>query len=175
MANKLFDNLIKVIEGIVVLSAGSVASLEIDLELPRGFVAKIRHIMMRVERVEEDFEQISTDKVARISMALVRDPDDTTSSSVPSNETQHDVIMDHEVGFLMVAGTAGDFGFYVSDVRRERQYGEGDVITARNMRLNAVASGTDLADITEALAVVHIDYTLEEVSDNDILSILDIL
>ena len=175
MANKLFDNLMKVIEAVVVLAAGGVVSLEIDFELPRGFVAKIRHIMMRVERIEEDFEGISADKVARISFAVIRDPDDTNTTSVPTNETSHDVIMDHEVGILIVAGTAGDVVFYVSDVRREREFGEGDVITARNMRLNVVGGGTDVADLTESLAVAHIEYTLEEVSDNDILAILDIL
>ena len=130
---------------------------------------------MRVERIEEDFEGISVDKVARISFALVKDPDDITTTSVPSNETQHDVVLDHETGILITAGTAGDTGFYVSDVRRERQYGEGDVVTARNMRLNAQGGGTDVADLTESIAVCHIEYTLEKVKDEDILNILDIL
>lgn len=177
MANKLFDNLLKVIESTIVLTAGTTVSLEIDFELPRGFVAKIKHVMLRVERIEEDFEGISADKVARISQALVRDPDDATSSSVPTNEVQHDVVMDHETGILIVAGTAGDVGFYVSDVRRENDFGQdgSDMITARNMRHNAVGSGTDVADLTESLAVCHIDYTLEEVKMDDILAILDIL
>ena len=175
--NPLFDNLLKVIEGVVILTANTIVSLEIDFELPRGFVARIHQVLLRVERINEDFEAISVDKMARISFALVRDPDDSTTTSIPTNETQHDVIMDHEVEILIVAGTAGDPGIYVSPLSREKSFvnAGGDQITARNMRLNAVGGGTDNADLTESIAVAHIEYTLEEVELDFILDILDIL
>ena len=175
--NPLFDNLLKIIEGVVVLTGTTTVSLEIDFELPRGFVARIHHIIMRAERINEDFEAISVDKLARISFAVLRDPDDSTTTSVPSNETQHDVIMDHEVEILIVAGTAGDPGIYVSKLSREKSFvnAGGDMITARNMRINAVGGGTDGGDLTESLAIAHVEYTLEEVELDFILDILDIL
>ena len=175
--NPLFDNLLKVIEGVVVLTGTTTVSLEIDFELPRGYVAKIHDVILRVERINEDFEGISVDKLARISFALLRDPDDSTTVSIPTNQTQHDVIMDHEVEVLIVAGTAGDPGIWVSKLSREKTFArEGaDLITARNMRLNAIGGGTDGADLTESLAVCHIEYTEEKVDEDDIIDVLDIL
>lgn len=176
MGKKDFDNIMKLHEGAVVFTADTIGSLELDLELPRGFIAKIWKMMLIVELINEDLEGISVDKIITYKVCLIRDPDDSTSVSIPTNEVQHDVIMDHQVDVALIAGVAGDSGLAVSINRKEIDIPEHvDLITARNMRLNVVATGSDKADATEAVGTSQIYYTLEEVKDADILELLDIL
>ena len=176
MGKRDFDNLSKVIEGAVVLTGTTIVSLEIDLELPRGFIAKFYRIELRVAEFADDWRTISVDKNARINMAIVRDPDDTKTTTMQSNVVQHDVLADFEWEILIVAGTAGDPGIimtaqkYVYDIPEHI-----DVISFRNLRFNAVADDDNAADITEAVALVQLFYTLEKVRDDDILELLDIL
>jgi len=176
MVNKLFDNLLQIIEGALVYTGATATSLEIDFELPRGYVAKIHKIILRVDRVMTDIESVVVDKLIRYLIALILDPDDTTTTTQGSNIVDHDVIADHEVEVLISAGTAEAiihitpqfiiFDFSNLDV---------DVITARNMRLNIDAEGTNAADATGAFGIGQIYYTLEKIKDDDILEILNIL
>ena len=179
MANKLFDNLLKIIQGAAVFTGATQISLEIDLELPRGFVARIHYVELRVDRMHEDHENNETDNLIRYRVALIKDPDDTTSQSLPSNSVQHDVLMDLEVSMYITASSASPIQNFANEERNFKQIyfsGEGvDVITARNMRLNLDAEGADAADATEAFGIAIIHYTLEEVKDEDILALLDIL
>lgn len=159
------------------MNAANTVSAEIDLDLPRGYVAKIKTAMMEFRRVGEDFEGISADKLARLQAALVLDPDDAANFTVPTNVVSHDVLMEIEGEVIIVAGTAGDViaRFDMARLIKNFESEKLDVITARNMRLNVDGGGTDVSDLTESTCVAIIDYTLEKITDADILSLLDIL
>jgi len=178
MAKVDFDNLMQVIEVAAVFTAGTLVSTEVDLELPRGFVAKIHSILLRVDRIAEDIEGISVDKLIRYLLAIINDPDDQTQTTLGSNIVDHDLLLDLEVEVILTAGTAGDTVALIipSDARREKSFSDNglDTIAARNLRLNIDVEGTDLADATEAFGVVQISYTLEKVTDQDILAVLQI-
>lgn len=175
--NKLFDDILRILQAAVVYTGVTQVSLEVDFEIPRGYVVKIRAIELRVDRIHEDLENFSVDRVVRYRIALIKDPDDTTSLAHGSNRTEHDVLADLEVSVLTVAGTAGDPGTLIEVNSKLINFEEMkvDVITARNMRLNVDAEGTDATLATEAFGIAIIYYTLEEVKDDDIINLLDIL
>ena len=176
MVRKDFDNLMKLHEGAVVFTGVTLASLELDFEIPRGFIIKIWKAILKLESVTQDIEGVSADKLIQFRVALYRDPDDINGIGSITNETQHDLIMDLEAELFIVAGTAGDPGYifkYKPEVLVVPEHV--DLISARNLRLNVRATGTDGADATETVAISHIWYTLEEVKDADILQLLDIL
>lgn len=176
MGRKDFDDLLQVLEGAIVMTASTIVSLEMDFEIPRGYIIKIHQAILKVERLAEDFETISADKLARIAICLLLDPDDVSTTTMSSNAVDHDVLMDLDIDAMLVAGTAGDV---VSTLQATNEklidFGKMDVVSARNMRLNARASGTDAGDITETFAVAQVYYTLERVTDIDVLNLLDIL
>lgn len=177
MTKALFDNLIKILEVRTLFTGATGVSTEIDFELPRGFVAKIKRVSLEVRGIAADIATISVDKLLSYIVGLILDPDDITTTFPPTNVVSHDALESLQVDVLVVAGTAGDPGVYISFLRKEVNYeSEGlDVITARNMRQNIDITGTDAADGTEAIAVTTIHYTLEKITDVDILSLLDIL
>lgn len=172
-----FDNIMKVFKSQTVFNGTTVASTELDLDIPRGMIVKIHDAEIQFDQVFEDFEGISVDKLAHLSAALIKDPDDSTTSLIPNNRVDHDVIMDLFGSVIIVAGTAGDVQSHYHNLRKERNFSaEGlDVFTARNMRLNVDGSGTDGGDLTESIARTTLNYTLEEITDKLIIALLDIL
>ena len=176
MGKQDFDNLYKVLNVGSIFTGATLVSLEVDFELPRGFIAKIWRVELNIIAWADDFKAISADKNATWQLALIRDPDDITTVVNQSNSVQHDVVIAREVGILIVAGTAGDPGSLIGRLRNELDIPPHvDLVTARNMRFNCVASDDDAADITESVAECNIFYTLEKITDADILEILDIL
>ena len=176
MARKDFDNLMKLHEGAVVFTGVTLASLELDFEIPRGFIIKIWKAVLKLESIGQDIETVSADKLIQFRVALYRDPDDVNGIGSITNETQHDLIMDLEAEVILVAGTAGDAGLVLKYEPEVLEIPEHvDLISARNLRLNVRAAGTDGADATETVGISHIWYTMEEVKDADILELLDIL
>ena len=177
MAKILLDNLLKVFRGRTTITGNTLISTELDFDIPRGYVIKVHEMILEVKSIIEDFEGISVDKIATIRAAVVKDPDDVTSIVVPDETVDHDVILDVEGEVLIVAGTAGDTIALFRNMRIQVNFSaEGvDVITARNMRMNVQAVGTDAADITEASINSTTHYTLEKITDADILALLDIL
>jgi len=172
---KDFDDVLLVLKGEITFTGTTIASLEIDFELPRGMIAKIKLVEMKVRRISLDFLGISVDKEAQYSMALVKDPDDNTSTEITSNRVDHDVLMEHEVDIHLVAGTAGDtIGNIPSNTSKIIDFSQADVFVARNMRLNGDGLGSDGPDLTEAQGSALIYYTLEEVKNKDIIQILGI-
>lgn len=173
----LFDDLMKVISVGLTYTGVNVASIEIDFDIPRGFVVEIHRVVMQLITADEDIEGISVDKIIRYVAALVLDPDDATSTFIPNNTVVHDVLMEYNDSTVIIAGTAGDTGFKLADKVLNFDFSAGsiDVVTARNMRLNVDTIGTDAADATEAQMSCIIYYTLEKITDDLLLSILDIL
>ncbi len=178
MSSRLqFDNIMKVLFVSQTFTGATLVSTELDFDIPRGFIVKIHKVIMEHVQIFEDFEGISVDKLARMLSALIKDPDDTSTIDFTSNVVDHDVLMNLDTEIIIVAGTAGDTGFLVKNNKSELNFAaEGlDVFTARNMRVNSDAFGTDAADITEASVSVKVHYTLEKISDEMIINLLDIL
>lgn len=173
-----FDNVLKVFKTGISMNGATLVSIEGDLELPRGFLAKIHKAELRIDNLNRDFAGISVDKNAEIELVLILDPDDTATDDIPFDRVDHDVLMDHEVAVEIVAGAAGDPGKNISQVRKLIDFASNpklDVITVRNFRLNAVAVGADAADVTDSIAVAEIYYTLEKVTVDFVLDLLGIL
>lgn len=173
----LFDNIMKKLKGAITLTGTTLVSLEIDFELPRGFIAKIHNAIIKFTAVVEDIEGLGANKLIRARAVLVKDPDDSASIVIPNNRVDHDVLMETEMEIVVVAGTAGDTVFSMTNTDRQENFSaEGlDVFTARNMRLNCQGLGTDGADLTETLGNAVMGYTLEQISDDQIINLLDIL
>lgn len=171
-----FDNLFHLLNVGSIFTGTTVVSLEVDFELPRGFIAKIFAIRLAISNWGDDFRTISADKNAVWNLALIRDPDDVTTTAGRSNIVNTDVVFTHIVDILTVAGTAGDGGTVVSETIAWLLVPEHiDLITARNMRFNIVGGDDDAADLTESVGGCDIYYTLEKVTDANILELLDIL
>lgn len=165
--SQLFDNIMQVIHVSNTINGTTVVSTEIDFELPRGYVAKIRKIKMEVDGTCEKW---GTGDTAEFNAALLLDPDDAVAVSFPNNEVEHDVLAEHNVGHV---SSTTDF-FTIRNGTAEWIYFEDkeDVITARNMRWNSAATTTAFDD---ALHDVTIYYTLEKIQDAQIMELLDIL
>jgi len=177
MASKMFDNIIKKLRGGNTYTSNTVISLELDFELPRGYIAKLRHVKQRVDSIEKDLAAIDSDAEWAYQMALLRDPDDITTTFTPTNNVEHDVVVEHRVGVhINPVATVGSVTL-IGKIQDDRQLDrEGaDIFTARNMRWNVVAAGGQQANATEATGNVYIDYTLEVIRDDDIINLLDIL
>lgn len=173
MGKKDFDNILKVIKVENTFVAGTLVSQEVDLELPRGFVAKIWKVKLKFIEMGEDWEtQEATTAGHVLSCGLQRDPDDTTTVQLPRASVQHDGIFDHSMEFLFSANATPHFGETETTLEVPEHI---DLITARNMRFNSVGGGPDVANLTESIANCAIYYTLEKVTDDDILNLLDIL
>lgn len=173
-----FDNIMKVFKTQIAITGVTLVTKELDFDIPRGYIVKIHDVQLEIRDLIEDIEGISADKAIRIVCALVKDPDDLTSIRVPNDTVSHDVLMDHQVDILIVANAADtSLSMYVSNQLKERNFSaEGlDVFTARNLRLNVDVFGSDAADVTEALCEAVIHYTLEKITDNLIINLLDIL
>lgn len=174
---KLFDNVMKTIRAVSTFVTATLVSLEIDFELPRGYIAKIHDVVLEAKNVQADLLAIDTDAEWGMQIALIRDPDDITSIEEPNNTVDHDVIcaMESGVHFNPVAtvGTA----LITKPLRVEWNFSaEGlDVFSARNMRLNIDGIGAQVANLTEATGEAVVRYTLERIRDDDIINLLDIL
>lgn len=168
-----FDNLMKVIVGRITIAAGNVASLEIDLELPRGFIAKFSAWEFQLRDFHEDLEGLGAGNELGVHMCILRDPDDAVTVQIPSNQVQHDAWDDFAFSNGIGAGTLS--GYNVPNVKQYFAKESDDWITARNLRFNVQGVGPDAADLTESQCQWTGRYKLEEVTDADILNLLDIL
>ncbi len=167
MGREDFDNIMKVLMIRTAPSDTTLVSTEADFELPRGFIAKI-HFILWTAFINETI--IGVDAIQTFAAVLIRDPDDITTVLIPSNVVQHDVISGFDGTWVLDFTTSGAPTF---QTQRKEQYYEKelDQITARNMRVN-VQSVLTTMDVTYEC---EIHYTLEKVTDADILNILDIL
>jgi hypothetical protein len=157
--SKNFDNILKVIKSshtAFAVGSGTVTE-ELDLELPRGFIAKIHEVKW--------ISNIAPGVIVNVQAALVNDPDDTTTVTIPETQTQHDVICDYyEQGTGTVTG-------YKNEANQGLRVPEAlDVITARNLRVNALNSGSGNMNL-----VCEVFYTLEAVTSDVLMNLLDIL
>jgi hypothetical protein len=173
-----FDNLCKLMKGLSTINAGNVVSVELPFNLPRGYIAKIRKIIFKVRDTHEDIEGLLATVAAinmGIHMALVRDPDDTTTILIPDESSGHDVLAEFSWSYEGLNATNG-IAEISSPEFIQIDFDEGlDVITARNLRFNCVGVGADAASLTETQVECIVHYTYERVTDDQILQLLDIL
>lgn len=165
--SRLFDNIMQVIAQEGTIAGTTVASAEIDLELPRGYVAKIHKVIVQMNGWDAVLGAAEND---RFDWALLLDPDDTETITMPTNSVEHDVLVSGQFGNLTITNLG-----MVPETEMQYDFSqlEGlDILTARNMRWNIVAGGTDL---NGAKLKVLIYYTLEVVKDSEIMELLDIL
>ena len=172
MGRKDFDDLLLVIRSNITDDAtNAVISNEVDLNLPRGFIAKIKKIIFEANDLLPELLDVVATSLLQ-AMALIRDPDDITSTGMPSNTDEHDVLA--EWNFSAIGNTTGNLIQHPSEHRVEIDFSEADedVITARNLRFNI--SGATTANYTPTFNC-KVYYTLEPVTDDLILNLLDIL
>lgn len=172
MAKAIFDNLMKMIKEDGVIATTTVQSVEIDLELPRGYVAKIKKVVMEFADLAVLIEGLAADDSESYQCALLRDPDDIVTVTTPVNSVEHDVIVEWHPNWGLAFGTAENsfmFGLFHRQWTFDQEL---DVVTARNLRFNIVGAGG--STLTPRI-VVQIWYTLERIRDTQILELLDIL
>jgi len=177
MANKDFDNLLKIFKGNISLNAGSTVSTELDFDIPRGFIIKIKKIILQFMNWSEDYEGLAQGETTFAAQAaLIRDPDDTTTIQIPPGSVQHDVLAESQMVGYIHSVTNENLGPTVTGIINIFDFNhEDDMISARNLRLNAIGQGNDLAVLTETVIQAVVYYTLEQVKDVDLLNLLDIL
>lgn len=159
-----FDNLLKVHRVNLVTIANVIQSTELDFDLPRGFIGKVRKVGLFHNGL------LSAAGANDFVMALVNDPDDTVTTAIPIDSVDHDVIASISFNIENVAAQPASWmypsGYVLTFSELE------DVVFARNMRFNSVG----LAAVpTLGQVEVQVYYTLEKVTDADILNLLDIL
>lgn len=166
--SKLFDNIMQVISAEGTVAGTAIISSEIDLELPRGYVAKIQKVVVQFRGWDA---VVSSGVNDRIECALLLDPDDALTVRIPDNQVEHDVLLDEmwEMALLTTTLALKDEGMRQYDFSQLEGF---DIITARNMRWNVTAAGTGLNGM---IPKVNIYYTLEAIKDAQIMELLDIL
>ena len=170
------DNLLKYVSVNVTNNQGTALSSEIELDIPRGYIAKIHRMKLETYNLGVDLADQDADLECQIASAIVRDPDDSTNIT-PPNSVKHDIlhymttdIMQSVSGVgssLLILGNEHDTGFIPESV---------DVITARNLRLNSDQFGANKSLLTTSSGVrAHVWYTYEKVTNTDLAELLDIL
>lgn len=167
--SRLFDNIMQVIGVKTALAGTATQSTEVDLELPRGYVAKIHKVKFAIWQI---LDLGAANEQIELQLALVNDPDDTTTVMVPTNEVEHDVICDFQVD---IVNSATALQGLITKFHEQYDFShlEGmDVLAARNLRFNFYG---DTASFDGASIGVRVWYTLEKINDSQIMELLDIL
>jgi hypothetical protein len=157
---KLFDNLFKVIKANSGPLYGTSAFTEIlDLQIPRGYCARIRKVIAQYRGHKAENQ---ADVEWGITCALVADPDDETSTTIPTFEVDHDVICDFRWDSSLMIATTGMT--HINQLRQVIDFDETlDVVTVRNLRFNTYEDG--LADADPKPQVdMEVYFTYEKIS-----------
>jgi hypothetical protein len=167
---KHFDNLYKVIKTTITNLVVAPQSTEIDLDLPKGYIAKIKLVIIKY--FLDGITAGTTIDSELLYSALVRDPDDAATIEIPENAVQHDVIMDYTERYNALLDATNGVGAIEVEKMKILNFDDMnvDVITARNIRFNAAASATTTHDVE-----CTVYYTLEAIKKTELLELLDIL
>ncbi len=162
---ELFDNIAFIIAAEHALASTGIASIELDLELPRGFIAKFKSTDFYLKDPQSPVN-VGT---FQIQAAIINDPDDAASIEIPSNRVDHDVIDD--AIFHSMVGAAGINPQFELAPKSKKWDQESDIIAARNLRYNAQTDSANWFATPRFKGV----YTLEEVTTETLLNLLVIL
>lgn len=160
---KLFDNLYKVIKvnsGVLSTNDGVFTEI-LDLQIPRGYCARIRRVIFRDHSLVEQLDQDNF----KLIMALVLDPDDETHTQIPTAEVDHDVLCDaeHEYNRFREDGTPNGISV-LQPKETKHDFGEDlDAITVRNVRFNTLGSRM-MTTLTTLQTRCLVYFTYEKIS-----------
>ncbi|GAG88455.1 unnamed protein product [marine sediment metagenome] len=161
---KLYDNLFKVVKG----NSGSLSENDgvfteiFDLQIPRGYAARIRKIVWEPQILSEQSDQV----YFRLLGACVLDPDDETSVAIPTFTVDHDVCADYSFEMVRYEENTTPNGISVAISRRETiDFDEGlDVVTVRNIRVNTMITGSAAGGSAQCQLRASVYFTYEKVS-----------
>ncbi|GAG55149.1 unnamed protein product [marine sediment metagenome] len=160
---KLYDNLYKVIKansGVISENDSTLTEI-IDLQIPRGYAARIRKVIFRDHGLAQQIDQVNFNTY----MALVLDADDEETYQIPTFTVDHDVLCDAEHEYMRFEEDTTPNGISVVEPKETvYNFDEGlDVVTVRNVRFNTQANGSETtATILQTRCIVY--FTYEKVS-----------
>lgn len=185
---ELWDNMYRVVKvNSNQLDPGGAKSTEIvDLQIPRGFVARIRKVIFDIRLEEDQFPAVPAtpptgiiERLNKYFMALVNDPDDEESIAIPTHEIDHDVIADCEFHIERVLTYYTDVtmiprgGYaFVAPIKIINFDETIDIICPRNIRFNA--SATVIGATIKPQVIVTVYFTYEKVTNDLLLELLNI-
>lgn len=170
------DNLLNVVSVNLGLNGAAAVTAELELDIPRGYVAKIHRIKMQVVNWSADLYNLaSTDYNAQIAAVLMRDPDDTSTVNMPNNPT-HDSLV-HMYSDIYHSADSTGRTFFADNLGYDSGWipESVDLITARNLRCNADVFGNANSDILDAAVRYYVWFTYEKVTSSDLAELLQIL
>lgn len=187
-SKELYDNMMRVVKvNSGELDPSGAKSTEIvDLQIPRGFVARIRKVIFTTRIEEEQLPEVPIspasgiiERLNKFFMALVNDPDDEESVAIPTHEIDHDVIADCEFHIERVLTYYTDVtliprgGYAFVAPSRIINFDETiDVVCPRNLRFNA--SGVCIGATIKPQVIVTVYFTYEKVVESLLLELLNI-
>ena len=161
---KLYDNLFKVIKA----NSGEVDANDtvlteiLDLQIPRGYAARVRKVIFR--------DNVNVDQVdqARFMLrgALVLDPDDEDTTAIPTFTVDHDVCCDFEHEYIRFEEDTTPNGIsYLHNKETKHIFNEDlDVVTVRNVRFNLITDGLNVAGGLGTQVKIEVYFTYEKVA-----------
>ena len=160
---KLYDNLYKVIKvnsGVFTGNDGILSEI-LDLQIPRGYCARIREVIFLDALGAYQLDQLNLSSYG----ALVLDADDETSYQIPTFSIDHDVLCDfhHEYTRFEEDTTPNGISFEENQTTRYKFGEDLDVVTVRNVRFNASINGFAVGDVGPQVYVT-VYFTYEKVS-----------
>ncbi|MBA7545639.1 hypothetical protein ES705_38008 [subsurface metagenome] len=161
---KLYDNLFKVIKA----NSGEVNANDtvlteiLDLQIPRGYAARIRKVIFRDNINADQNEQAHF----FLRGALVLDPDDEDTTAIPTFTVDHDVACDFEHEYMeLVEDTTPNGISFLHNKETEHIFNEDlDVVTVRNVRFNIITNGLDVAGELGSQVKVLVYFTYEKIA-----------
>lgn len=185
---ELWDNMMRVVKvnsGELDTSGGKATEI-VDLQIPRGFIARVRKVFFEVRLQEEQLPEVPIspasgviERLNKFFMALVNDPDDEESIAIPTHEIDHDVIADAEFHIERVLTYYTDVtmiprgGYAFVAPSKMVDFPETiDVICPRNVRFNA--SGVVIGATVKPQVTVTVYFTYEKVTNDLLLELLNI-
>jgi hypothetical protein len=173
---KITDNLIRIqTQENVPTVAATVVTHQFELDIPRGYVAKLQFVWIEHFFCIDDFTPTADMQYCfTFSSALVNDPDDGTTVIRPT-DTYNDVIWDlYSRVQCQINTDNADPMLHSTPLSVLKEFGqEQDIIIARNPRFNSVVNS--VVNMASLNARCTIGFTLERVTDAELLEILDIL
>lgn len=163
---ELYDDLYYVIKGNSgAISANDGVFTEIfDFQIPRNFCVRIRKIIVDFQINSEQLNQ----EYFRMLTALVLDPDDETSTQIPTFTIDHDVLADFQYEmFRLIEDTTPNGISGVLSTRQEIELPEElDAVTVRNARFNTIVNGMAVGGSALPQTRMTVYFTYEKVSSS---------
>jgi hypothetical protein len=134
----------------------------VDFQIPRGYAVRIRKVLFDMQVNKEQLNQ----EYFRLLTALVLDPDDETSTQIPTFTIDHDVACDFAFEYWRIVEDTTPNGISgMLSPRNEIVFPEElDMITIRNARVNTIVSGMATGGSDLAQSRITIYFTYEKVS-----------